>query len=334
MVSQRIWPGNSNPNITSVPDKWDPEWFRKFIVNHLLPADPRNLTVGGGLELIQSTNPRQPPTLTTSGAGFAPADAPFIVSAPPSGSTLTNYRLFAVDPGVFHLTDAGPTHALTLSIAASGIPNASLAAMPAQTVKGNASGGVGAAADLTGAQVNTFLPVFTTLLNGLVPLSGGGTKNFLRADGSFTLPCLSAIKSADTTKANNTLANDADLSITITETGTYNFEVFLSFYEAVAGTNGFQFDLNGGAATIGSILWGTSGFSNATVALTGATAANTAQVFATIQTSSSAPSWCVASGQITFSSTGTFILRWAQNLTSANVTTLKAMSFMQLTKVV
>lgn len=68
------------------------------------------------------------------------------------------------------------------------ITNAMLAQMPTLTIKGNNTGGSANAADLTVAQVNLILPVFTSALNGLVPLSGGGTTNFLRADGTWTVP--------------------------------------------------------------------------------------------------------------------------------------------------
>lgn len=50
----------------------------------------------------------------------------------------------------------------------------------------SASGGVGE--ELTGTQVTTLLDVFTSVLKGLVPASGGGTSNFLRADGTWAAP--------------------------------------------------------------------------------------------------------------------------------------------------
>ena len=51
-------------------------------------------------------------------------------------------------------------------------------------------GSIGSAAivELTGIQVNSLLPDFTEFLDGLVPRSGGGTDNFLRADGSWVIP--------------------------------------------------------------------------------------------------------------------------------------------------
>lgn len=69
---------------------------------------------------------------------------------------------------------------------------------------GNDSGAGSIVQELTGAEVNLFLPVFTAALNGLVPLSGGGTTNFLRADGTWAAPVgatdeLVKITASDTT---------------------------------------------------------------------------------------------------------------------------------------
>jgi len=60
--------------------------------------------------------------------------------------------------------------------------------MPTLTLKGNNTGSTANPLDLTVAQVNAILPVFTSALNGLAPLSGGGTTNFLRADGTWAAP--------------------------------------------------------------------------------------------------------------------------------------------------
>jgi hypothetical protein len=68
------------------------------------------------------------------------------------------------------------------------ITNKFLAQMPTLTLKGNNTGGTANPLDLTVAQVNAILPVFTSTLNGLAPLSGGGSTNFLRADGTWAAP--------------------------------------------------------------------------------------------------------------------------------------------------
>ena len=55
-------------------------------------------------------------------------------------------------------------------------------------ILGNIAGAGSIIAELTGLQVNTMLPNFNSTLDGLAPLSGGGTDNFLRADGSWVAP--------------------------------------------------------------------------------------------------------------------------------------------------
>ncbi len=77
------------------------------------------------------------------------------------------------------------TGSFATTIANNAVTNAKAAQMATLTIKGNNTGGTANALDLTVAQVNLILPVFTSALNGLVPLSGGGTTNFLRADGTW-----------------------------------------------------------------------------------------------------------------------------------------------------
>ncbi|MFN3578484.1 MAG: DUF2793 domain-containing protein, partial [Tabrizicola sp.] len=74
------------------------------------------------------------------------------------------------------------------TIAAGVVTNAKLASMASGTIKGRASAGTGEAEDLTGAQATALLDTFTSSAKGLVPASGGGTTNFLRADGTWVAP--------------------------------------------------------------------------------------------------------------------------------------------------
>lgn len=71
---------------------------------------------------------------------------------------------------------------------------------------GRITAGAGVVEELTGTQATTLLDAFTSVLKGLVPASGGGTTNFLRADGSWAAPggggsfstnVLTAVPSAD-----------------------------------------------------------------------------------------------------------------------------------------
>ena len=79
------------------------------------------------------------------------------------------------------------------------VSNVKLANAPALTIKGNDSGSPSAPADLTPAQVTSMLGTFTLSLKGLVPASGGGTANFLRADGTWAVPLISGPAPGPTT---------------------------------------------------------------------------------------------------------------------------------------
>lgn len=65
---------------------------------------------------------------------------------------------------------------------------AKLAQVATARILGRITAGTGNVEALTGTQVTTLLDVFTSALKGLVPASGGGTTNFLRADGTFAAP--------------------------------------------------------------------------------------------------------------------------------------------------
>lgn len=69
------------------------------------------------------------------------------------------------------------------------ITNAKLADMAQATVKGRAAGaGPGPAGDLTEAELRTIIGNVASGTAGLAPASGGGTTNFLRADGTWASP--------------------------------------------------------------------------------------------------------------------------------------------------
>ncbi len=74
------------------------------------------------------------------------------------------------------------------TIAAGVVTNSKLATMAANTFKANNTGSTAVPSDITGTQATAMLNVFTSTTKGLVPVSGGGTANFLRADGTFAVP--------------------------------------------------------------------------------------------------------------------------------------------------
>lgn len=92
----------------------------------------------------------------------------------------------AAQANATHTGDA--TGATALTIAAGVVTNAKLAPVATATFKGRVTAATGDPEDLTGTQATTLLNTFTSLLKGLVPASGGGTANFLRADGTFAAP--------------------------------------------------------------------------------------------------------------------------------------------------
>lgn len=113
---------------------------------------------------------------------------------------------------------------------ANSIANASLGIMGANTAKGSIAGGT--PADLSKTQLTTLINPFTTSLSGAVPASGGGTSNFLRADGTFTQPPASGMVLLNTLTA----SSSATLSDTTSFTGTYPvYEI--QWYNLVPATN-------------------------------------------------------------------------------------------------
>ena len=80
------------------------------------------------------------------------------------------------------------TGSFAATVANDAVTNAKLANVATATIKGRATAGTGDPEDLTGTQATALLDTFTSGAKGLVPASGGGTTNFLRADGTFAAP--------------------------------------------------------------------------------------------------------------------------------------------------
>ena len=168
--------------------------------------------ISGTVLYLQSADATNPGLVTTSAQTFAGvktfSSAPVISSITNTGTltlptstdtlvgratsdTLTNKTIAAGSNTISGLTNAnlsGTAGITGANMATNTVANSNLAQMGALTIKGNNTGITANAADLTVAQVNAILPVFTATLNGLAPLSGGGTTNFLRADGTWAAP--------------------------------------------------------------------------------------------------------------------------------------------------
>ncbi len=100
-----------------------------------------------------------------------------------SAGTLPTARMPALTGAVTSTVGSAVT-----TIATGAVTNSNLANVNTATFKGRTTAGIGSPEDLTGTQATALLNVFTSTLKGLVPLSGGGTVNFLRADGTWAAP--------------------------------------------------------------------------------------------------------------------------------------------------
>jgi hypothetical protein len=76
----------------------------------------------------------------------------------------------------------------TWTIDAGTVTLAKMADIGTQRFIGRVTAGTGVPESLTGTQATTLLDWFTDVLQGVVPASGGGTTNFLRADGTWAAP--------------------------------------------------------------------------------------------------------------------------------------------------
>lgn len=124
------------------------------------------------------------------------------------------------------------------TIDAGAVDNTKLADMATARIKGRTTAGTGDPEDLTGTQATALLDTFTSAAKGLVPASGGGTTNFLRADGTWTAPAsgfetawhpynMTAPGDGSTGKIYSFATNGAQASVTATFADGYDYLIRL-----------------------------------------------------------------------------------------------------------
>lgn len=153
------------------------------------------------------------------------------------------------------------------AISTNTITNSNLAQMNANTVKGNNTGSTANVSDLSQTQLTAMVNNFTTSLPGSAPASGGGTTNFLRADGTWAAPAAGAMVLLNTLTA----SNSATLSDTTSFTNTYS-EYEIRIQDLVPATSAAQLTLQvhtGGAFQTTGYISAVLGFNNAATATAG-----------------------------------------------------------------
>ena len=190
----------------------------------------------GGILTSGTVNAARLPTFGTAAAGIVPA----------SGGGTTN---FLRADGTWAAASGGVTDGdkgdITVSssgtvwtIDATVVSNSKLANVSTATFKGRTTAGTGSPEDLTGTQATALLDVFSSTLKGLAPSSGGGTSNYLRADGTWATPPgtggvsfanptasvgLTAVNGVATSAMRSDAAPALDVAITPTWTGQHIF---------------------------------------------------------------------------------------------------------------
>jgi hypothetical protein len=118
--------------------------------------------------------------ITASDVGAQPSDADLTAIAALSGTGIA--RRTAANTWSVGTAVSGA------ELATNTVGLSNLAQVATARILGRATASTGDVESLTGTQATTLLDVFSSTLKGLAPSSGGGTTNFLRADGTWTAP--------------------------------------------------------------------------------------------------------------------------------------------------
>jgi hypothetical protein len=176
--------------------------YTTVMANATAVTQERNLNFSSAFSVVDNApQARTDVALATTGVtpssyGDSTHVGAFAVDATGRITAANSVAISFPSAGITQLTGdvtAGPgSGSVVATIQTNVVTNAKLAQMPAITFKGNAVGGTANAADLTPTQATSMLNLFSSSLQGLAPASGGGSANFLHADGTWntTVPNL------------------------------------------------------------------------------------------------------------------------------------------------
>lgn len=179
---------------------------------------------------------------------------------------------------------AGPasgSQSVSSTIQSGAVTNSKMANMAAATVKGNNTASSAAPIDLTSTQVTAMLNTFTSSLQGMVAGSGGGTSNFLRADGSWTTPSGVSVTSPTVQKFQSTGTQTGWLftistssTCAVGDTYTNNSHTY-TVQGALSAQTGQVLFMSGTGATSGSTLTRATGSGTSSITFSATTATAT-----------------------------------------------------------
>jgi hypothetical protein len=210
------------------------------------------------------------------------------------------------------------------TIATNVVTNSMLSQIASQVFKGRTTAGTGNVEDLTATQATAMLNTFSATTKGLVPASGGGTANFLRADGTFATPSGTAYRTLVSTNADvinnnstaNTLADVTGLSFNVIAGNTYRFYAMIPYTSAATNT-GSRWTINAPATSLLNYssrytLTATSQTVNYASAINIPTSCN--------NTSTSNANLAIIEGVIKPSANGTVQIRFASEVANSAIT--------------
>ena len=155
-----------------------------------ITLDPLAFTLNSGTGVLGLVTPN-PPTLTTKGDILTSTGSSNQVRLPIGANATIFMADTAASTGNKWVAISGDATINTSGVLSIGVNQVSLnklAQIPIDTILGNNTANPDDVVALTGTEVTAILDQFTSTLKGVVPQSGGGTTNFLRADGSWAAP--------------------------------------------------------------------------------------------------------------------------------------------------